>query len=280
MFTGGWFNREVRTKAQSWRPLGFIADTKVKSSAQNATSKFVSQDYQSVLMVILHEVAAVHAAGGFKHTLKLAGKSFLVTIKYPIAVIIVDAKRNIMLSAHYNSSKSKFIGQECDIPFTETDDPHFPCHRVTQQQVQDLYLDNDRKGVEDLCCHFVDNAFWNICFGANGHSIYQHCPPENLHSIKECVFLYLLKGFVQHLSRTRVALAELDSLFLKLSCKGCSHQSDREFPSISFPFGFSNISKVTGDKKEGVLIVIILLMETASGKASFVKAGLSGILLQ
>ena len=33
MFTGGWFNREVCTKAQSWRPLGFIADTKVKSSA-------------------------------------------------------------------------------------------------------------------------------------------------------------------------------------------------------------------------------------------------------
>ena len=85
---------------------------------------------------------------------------------------------------------------------------------------------------------------------------------------------------MQHLSRTRVTLAELDSLFQKLSCKGCSHQSDRDFPRMSFPFGFSNISKVTGDEKEGVLIVMILLMETASGKASFAKAGLSGILLQ
>ena len=51
------------------------------------------------------------------------------------------------------------------------------------------------------------------------------------------------------------------------------------FRSMSFPFGFSNISKVTGDNKEGVLIVMILLMEIASGKASFAKAGLSGILL-
>ena len=127
MFTGGWFNREVCTKAQSWRP-GFLADTKVKSSAQNAISKFASQDYQSVLKVILHDVAAVHAAGGFKHTLKLAGKSFLVTIKCLFAVIIGNAKGNIMLCAHYNSSKSKLIFQECDIPFTETDDPHFPCH--------------------------------------------------------------------------------------------------------------------------------------------------------
>jgi hypothetical protein len=167
MFTGDWFNHEVCTKAQSWRPLGFIAHTKVKSSAQNATSKFTTQDYQSALNMILHDVAAVHAAGGFKHTFKLAGKSFLVTIKCPIAVIIGDAKGNNMLCAHYNSSKSKLICQECDIPFTETDDSHFPCHWVTQQQVQELYLDIDRKGVEDLCFHFIDNAFWNISFVAN-----------------------------------------------------------------------------------------------------------------
>ena len=153
--------------------------------------------------MILHDVAVVHAAGGFKHTLKLAGKSFLVTMKCPIAVIIGDAKRNNMLCAHYNSSKSKLICQECDIPFTETEDSHFPCHWVTQQQVRELYLDNDRKGVEDLCFHFIDNAFWNICFDANGHSIYQHCPPENLHSTKEGIFSYLvLKAFVQHLSRS------------------------------------------------------------------------------
>ena len=146
MFTGGWFNHEVCTKAQSWRPLGFIANTKVKSSAQNATNKFVSQDYQSVLKVIIHDVAAVHAAAGFKHTLKLTGNFFLVTIKIPIEVIIGDAKGNNMRCAHYNSSKSELICQECDIPFTETDDPHFPCHWVTQQQIQELYLDNDRKG--------------------------------------------------------------------------------------------------------------------------------------
>ena len=145
--------------------------------------------------------------------------------------------------------------------------------------MQDLYLDNNRKGVEDLYFHFIDNAYWNISCGAHGHSIYQHCPPENPHSIKEGIFSYLLNGFVQHLNGTRVALAELDSLFQKLSCRGCSHQSDRDFPHMSFPFGFSNISKVTGDNKEGVLIVMILLMEIASGKASFAKAGLSGILL-
>ena len=69
MFTGGWFKHEVHTKAQSWRPLGFVADIKVKSSAQNATGKFATKDYHAVLKVILQNVAAVHSAGGFYHTL-------------------------------------------------------------------------------------------------------------------------------------------------------------------------------------------------------------------
>jgi hypothetical protein len=121
---------------------------------------------------------------------------------------------------------------------------------VTQQQVQELYLDHDTKGVEDLSFHFMDNAFRNICFGDNGLGIYQHCPPGNLHSMKKGIFSYLLKGFVQHPSGTRFALAELDSIFQKLSCKGCSHQSDHDVPHMSFPIGSSNISKVTGDKKK------------------------------
>ena len=120
-------------------------------------------------------------------------------------------------------------------------------------------MGGDRKGIEGLSFHNIENAFWNISFGANGYGIYQHCPPENLHSIKEGLFTYLLKGLVNQLSGKQKALAELDSLFQEIS-NHCKHQSDRNFPCMSFPFGFSNISKVTGDEKEGLLIVMILLM--------------------
>ena len=40
---------------------------------------------------------------------------------------------------------------------------------------------------------------------------------------------------------------------------------------MSFPFGFSNISKVTGDEKAGLLIVMIFVMESLSGQESFQK---------
>ena len=69
--------------------------------------------------------------------------------------------------------------------FDETDNPYSLCHHVTQQRVQDMVMGGDRKGIEGLSFHNIENAFWNISFGANGYGFYQHCPPENLHSIKE-----------------------------------------------------------------------------------------------
>ena len=143
--------------------------------------------------------------------------------------------------------------------FDETDDPYSLYHHVTQQRVQDMVMEGDRKGIEGVSFHNIENAFWNISFGANGYGIYQHCPPENLHSIKEGLFTYLLKGLADQLSGKQKALACLDSLFQEIS-KHCKHQSDHNFPCMSFPFGFPNISKVTGDEKEGLLIVMILLM--------------------
>ena len=152
----------------------------------------------------------------------------------------------------------------------EIDNPYSLCHCVTQQRVQDMVMGGDRKGIEGLSFHNIENAIWNISFGANGYGIYQHCPPENLHSIKDGLFTYLLKGLVNQLFGKWKALAELDSLFQKIS-KHCIHQSDCNFPRMSFPFGFSKISKVTGDEKEGLLIVVILLMESVSGKGSLRK---------
>ena len=138
-----------------------------------------------------------------------------------------------------------------------------------------MFLKGDRKEMECLSFHFIENAFWNYSFGANRYGIYQHCPPENLHSIKEGLFTYLLKGLVDQLCGKQKALAELDSLFQEMS-KHCKHQSDCNFPCMSFPFGFSNISKVTGDEKAGLLIVMILVMESVCGQESFKKA-ISGV---
>ena len=116
---------------------------------------------------------------------------FYVKVKCPIAVIIGDTKGNNSLCAHYNSSRSKHLCCECYVLFEETDYPYALYHCVTQQKIQGMFLKGDRKEMECLSFHFIENAFWNISFGANRYGIYQHCPPENLHSIKEGLFTYL-----------------------------------------------------------------------------------------
>jgi hypothetical protein len=83
--------------------------------------------------------------------------------------------------------------------FDETDYPYSLCHCVTQQRVQEMVMEGDRKGIEGFSFHNIENAFWNISFGANRYGIYQHCPPENLHSIKVGLFTYLHKGLVNQL---------------------------------------------------------------------------------
>ena len=138
-------------------------------------------------------------------------------VKCPIAVIIGDAKGNNSLCAHYNSSHSNHFCYECDVMFEDTDNPYALCHCVTQQKSQGMFLNKDRKEIECLSFHFIENAFWNISFGANMYGIYQHCPPENLHSIKEGIFTYLLKGLVEQLNGKQKALAEFDSLFQEMS---------------------------------------------------------------
>ena len=163
--------------------------------------------------MIFQNVAAVHSAGVFHHILYLNGRYLDAKVKCPIAVIIRNAKGNNSLCVHFNSSWSEQLYCECDTVFDETDNPYSLCHCVTQQKVQDMIMGGDRKGIEGLSFHNIENAFWNISLGANEYGIYQHCPPENLHSIKKGFFTYLLKGLVDQLSGKWKALAELDSLF-------------------------------------------------------------------
>ena len=100
--------------------------------------------------------------------------------------------RETILSVHITSPHAQSIfANACDVLFEETDNPYALCHCVTQQKSQGMFLKGDRKEMECLSFHFIENAFWNISFGANRYGIYQHCPPENLHSIIKKVYFHI-----------------------------------------------------------------------------------------
>ena len=110
---GGGVKCEVCRKAQSWGPLGFVAEIKVRSNSQNASGIFAGKDYHAVLKVILQSVAAINPSVGFYCTLCLNCSCFDVKKKIPNATIIRDAMGNNSYSAHLNSSLSKQNYCEC-----------------------------------------------------------------------------------------------------------------------------------------------------------------------
>jgi hypothetical protein len=226
--------------------------------------------------VILQNVAAVHSACGFHHTLCINSKYFDVKVKCPIAVIIGDPKGNNSLLTHYislRSNSSVMSVTQCLMKQII----HILCIIVSLNREFRIRLwEVVGKELKASPSTTLGIHFWNHSFGANRYGIYQHCPPDKLHSIKEGLYKYLLKGLVDQLSGKQKALAELDSLFQEIS-KHCKYQSDSNFPHRSFPFGFSNSSKVTGDENEGLLIVMTLLMESVNGKR-LKKANMSGVL--
>lgn len=78
---------------------------------------------------------------------------------------------------------------------------------------------------------------------------------------------YLLKRLMDHSSCKWKALEKVD-LFCKGISKNEKHQSHCNVPYMKILCGFLNMSKATGDGKEGFNIVKVFLMESVSGKGS------------
>ena len=84
---GSWFKCNICTKAQSWCQLGFVSDIKVKSSAQNATGKFAAKDYHPFPKVVVLDIAVVHSADGFDHTLSLSLNGTFFDVRYNVLLL-------------------------------------------------------------------------------------------------------------------------------------------------------------------------------------------------
>ena len=80
-----------------------------------------------------------------------------------------------------------------------------------------------------------------------GWIFYQYCPPENLYSIKGSPFTNHLKVLVDQQSDKQSTLAELDTLHQGI-LKYIKDQSDCNFSTIGFPFGFFNWSTIAVDE--------------------------------
>ena len=141
--------------------------------------------------------------------------SFDVKVKCPIVVTIGVAKGNNSLCAQFISSRSNSSVMSV-IQCLMKQIIHILCVIVSLNREFRIWLWEVRgKELQAYPSTTLRMHFWNSSFGANWYGVFQHCPPDNLHSIKEGLLKCLLKGLVDQLSGKQKALAELDSLFKK-----------------------------------------------------------------
>ena len=111
---------------------------------------------------------------------------------------------------------------------------------------------------------------YKLNFGGCIHHIHGNAPMDFLHSLNLGLYNYLLQVLYgrDKLSDycTESDRYRLDQLSIQIGAV-CKHQSDRTFARTNFVFGITAMSKIKGQEKSGVLIILLISMIIDKGKS-------------
>jgi hypothetical protein len=180
--------------------------------------------------------------------------------KVPLAFVISDVEGHDVLCAHYHTHSTKKLSRECDCSMEDADNHEVECEYIRASDLRRLREsrdESDKIALKALCFHNVRNAFDNVCFGANDFGIHRATMSEVLHAIQKGWYIYTLEALYNLLSGK--PLEFLDSLARRVS-RQCRHQSDRDFPRLSFPNGITSYKMLHAHKMSGLLLLISICL--------------------
>ena len=257
-FTLSLFKRQLRTHYYAWRPLGYITKEKQsRSQSQQKDKGSSTKDFHNALDIILNSLVECQKHGGIRCVFPFPDAPKAVTIKVPIAFIIGDCKELDRLCCRYGSHSTEYLTRDCNVRFEDGDNPNIHCQPIMLQHMKNLLEAGDIQGLWDLSFHYVQNCFFKVCFGGNPWGIYGSCPAEMLHVLQEGLLKYMLAAFFLLFSNE--GKANIDVLVGWIT-EMAMHQSLRGMPRMSFPYGLSGCSKLTGDDQTGSILILSLLL--------------------
>jgi hypothetical protein len=127
------------------------------------------------------------------------------------------------------------------------------CQYIRAHDLTILRQSNDHSALKGMCFHNLRNAFDNVSFGANVYGIHRATMSEVLHAIQKGWYIYTLSALYKILSGR--PLEFLDSLAMRISHQ-CRHQSDRDFPRLTFPNGIRSYKLLHAHEMSGLLLLI------------------------
>lgn len=249
--------RALRNHPFAWRPLGFIPKFSTsKSLGSNA------QTYHRVLGTILSGLVRAQNNGGIKccvlaGQLDAEGAEREFCFKVPLAFVIGDVEGHDVLCARYHTHNTKMLSRECNCSMEDADNHQVDCKYIRASDLTRLRESDNKTALKELCFHNVRNAFDNVCFGANEYGIHRATMSEVLHAIQKGWYVYTLSGLYGMLSGKPMGF--LDSLARRIS-RQCRHQSDRDFPRLSFPNGITSYKLLHAHEMSGLLLLLTICL--------------------
>ena len=249
--------RALRNHPFAWRPLGFIP--KLPSSK---TLGFNAITYHRVLSSILSGLVTAQRNGGIKASLLHDGLEEEFCFKVPLAFVIGDVEGHDVLCGRYHTHSTKQLSRECNCSMDDADNHEVECEYIKASHLRQLRESCDNSSLKALCFHNVKNAFDDVCFGANEFGIHRATMSEVLHAIQKGWYIYTLQALYGMLSGT--PLDFLDCLARRVS-RQCRHQSDRNFPRLTFPNGIKSYKMLHAHEISGLLLLLTICLHCHIG---------------
>ena len=200
-FTLGIFRKEYRRLPEFWRTLGYVntmgrSDAEGKAIFRNMDGPEKIRDYHYVLNIILKSYKDAQVAD-LPWTIQYKGRAYDVRMRVPLLYVIGDTEGHDKLCAHYQCRANagiKSLCRYCDCPNLETGNPRYKGNLTRASTVQRLVDRNDKKKLQQMSYHCVENAFNGVLFCDPNRGINGATPVELLHLLQHGLFLYSHEG--------------------------------------------------------------------------------------
>jgi len=186
------------------------------------------------------------------------------------------------------------ISLTCDVPFHNSDDPHWKCNFLKMSDLQSMSMralelsglvpnenvDNlpiNQKQfqlnrylleLKKLSQHMHDNAFDGVWFGVNSAGILGACPTDLMHAFLHGLIPYVTNIIISYFTTTEKH--DLDIMVDNILVTIRSGERSK-YPQTNFAKGISNLKLLTANEWAGVAFALSLLVSSDKGFRLFQK---------